>query len=62
MGKIVPFPSETRRRGLAAPEGSAQILFFLGVRYVRDEDDKGDRPNRRGSGSPSSRPRRKKRA
>ena len=63
MGEIVPFRSETRRRALAPPpEGSAQILFFLGVRYYRDEDDKDGRPSRRGSGSSPSRPRRRKRA
>ncbi len=63
MGEIVPFRSDRRRRLPAAPpEGSAQILFFLGVRYCRDEDGKDGQPGRRGSGSSPSRPRRRKRA
>ncbi|MCW2272446.1 hypothetical protein GJ654_13055 [Rhodoblastus acidophilus] len=60
MGQIIPFRCERRRRAPpaadAAPGQGAEILFFLGVRYCRD--DNGDNePNR-----PSSRSRRKKRA
>jgi hypothetical protein len=37
MGKVIAF--QPRARGASiAPEGDAQILFFLGVRYVRTED------------------------
>ncbi len=43
MGEIVTFQSGTRRRVSMPPppQGTAQILFFLGVRYVRDEDENG---------------------
>ncbi|HEY8124744.1 MAG TPA: hypothetical protein VIF88_04905 [Methylocystis sp.] len=37
MGKVIAF--QPRLRGASiAPEGGAQILFFLGVRYVRMDD------------------------
>jgi hypothetical protein len=53
MGKIIAFPAETRRIAGARtppPEGEAQILFFLGVRYSRLDDDERARSarNRRG--------------
>ncbi len=37
MGQIIAFqPRETRAKRVATqPAGSAQILFFLGVRYAR---------------------------
>jgi hypothetical protein len=61
MGEVVSLHLKARRRAPAAPpEGSAQILFFLGVRYCRHEDESGGKPSRRRSGTP--RPRRKKRA
>ncbi len=63
MGEVVPFPGEARRRApLSRPEGPAQILFFLGVRYCREEDGADKAPNRRRGGSASPRPRRRKRA
>jgi hypothetical protein len=63
MGEVVPFHSQARRRTAAAPpEGSAQILFFLGVRYVRHEDDTDTRPGPRHAGGTTPRSRRKKRA
>jgi len=61
MGEIVPFRVGERRRVTAEPpQGSAQILFFLGVRYCRGDDDPDGRPIRRGPVAPRSR--RKKRA
>jgi hypothetical protein len=69
MGQIISFPWAARRRAPHAPEGAspqagpagggAEILFFLGVRYCRDEPGgKGDAPK-----TPSTpRSRRRKRA
>ncbi len=63
MGDVVPFHTQrARRRALAAaPEGPAQILFFLGVRYQRDEDGSDTRPGA-SAGGPTRRSGRKKRA
>ncbi len=62
MGEVVPIREAARRRSQASkPEGSAQILFFLGVRYHRHEEDSDTRP-RRGAGGSTPRSRRKKRA
>jgi hypothetical protein len=39
MGEVTPFRNKSRARaGSAPPEGAAKILFFLGVRYERQED------------------------
>jgi hypothetical protein len=39
MGEVVAFRNKERQRAESAPrEGAAQILFFLGVRYQRQED------------------------
>ncbi|KAF0122019.1 hypothetical protein C5688_13870 [Methylocystis sp. MitZ-2018] len=40
MGKVIAFQPRTRAasKRREAPERDAQILFFLGVRYVRMED------------------------
>ncbi|WP_294540558.1 hypothetical protein [uncultured Rhodoblastus sp.] len=39
MGEVKPFCRNGRTRARSAPpEGPAQILFFLGVRYHRQED------------------------
>jgi hypothetical protein len=71
MGQVIRFRREALRRALDAPQGAsedarlskgysgeAQILFFMGVRYSRDENDDGmdNTPNR----PPASRSRRKK--
>ncbi len=49
MGEIVPFRIARRSRAAAAPpQGSARILFFLGVRYVH-HDDGADGPKGRTS-------------
>jgi hypothetical protein len=54
MGEIIPFRAGQRRRApVEPPPGPAQILFFLGVRYSRDDDDLDGRPSRRGSVAPS---------
>ncbi|CAN2535204.1 hypothetical+protein [Methylocapsa aurea] len=39
MGEIIAFSSKARPAAAAPPlVGGAQILFFLGVRYVRQEN------------------------
>ncbi|TDX67131.1 hypothetical protein EDE12_101673 [Methylosinus sp. sav-2] len=39
MGELIAFSSRARSAAVAPPiVGEAQILFFLGVRYVRPED------------------------
>jgi hypothetical protein len=57
MGQIIAFQTRSHeaRRAPPPPGGEAQILFFLGVRYLRMEDsqpsagglapDSGDRSN-----------------
>jgi hypothetical protein len=42
MGQVIPFKPRARTsRQTAAPmAGGAQILFFLGVRYSRIEDER----------------------
>jgi hypothetical protein len=38
MGEIITFPAERVRRATSTDEGhAAQILFFTGVRYEREE-------------------------
>jgi hypothetical protein len=37
MGEIIPFRAAHRRRVPIEPQGPAQILFFLGVRYCRED-------------------------
>ena len=54
MGEIIPFRAGQRRRApVEPPQGPAQILFFLGVRYSREDDDLDGRPNRRGGATRS---------
>jgi len=68
MGEIVPFPAARRPRAAASPpEGPVEILFFLGVRYVRHEDAVGGPKNDKSNGDKSNgaaprRARRRKRA
>jgi hypothetical protein len=39
MGEIITFPAERVRPKRAADEGqSAQILFFTGIRYEREDE------------------------
>lgn len=39
MGEVIAFRASTRRaRDAKPPSGDAQILFFLGVRYMRIEE------------------------
>lgn len=62
MGEIVPFRAEKRPWSDTPPPGqSAQILFFLGVRYVRDDDETSG-PKKRSSGGSQRPARRRKRA
>lgn len=75
MGEIIAFRNEERLRSdcrqeeprrfsPAPPEGTAQILFFLGVRYSRPEEDPDGRPKRANQrqGLRAARSRRKKQA
>jgi hypothetical protein len=57
MGEIVPLRAASRRRIPAQPpQGPATILFFLGVRYGRDQEGRpvlrpgSPRPNRNTGG------------
>jgi hypothetical protein len=57
MGEIVPLRAVSRRRTpIQPPQGPAKILFFLGVRYGRDQEGRPglrpgvSRPNRNTSG------------
>ncbi|HEY8261625.1 MAG TPA: hypothetical protein VIG55_10475 [Methylosinus sp.] len=56
MGEIIAFGARSRAAARPPAAGEAQILFFLGVRYVRDEPTKRS-PRARGGGG-----KRKKRA
>jgi len=54
MGEIIPFRAAPRRRAPVEPQqGLAQILFFLGVRYCREDGDLDGRPSSRGSSTRS---------
>jgi hypothetical protein len=55
MGEIIAFGARSRAAARPPAAGEAQILFFLGVRYVRDEPKRS--PRARGGGG-----KRKKRA
>ena len=49
MGEIIPIRAGQRRRVPVEPaQGPAQILFFLGVRYCRGDEDLNRRPGPRG--------------
>jgi G:T-mismatch repair DNA endonuclease (very short patch repair protein) len=55
MGEIIPFRAAHRRRApVEPPQGPAQILFFLGVRYRKEDADLDGPPSNR-SGSTRSR-------
>ena len=58
MGEVIAFQPGARRRAAATRSGgTAEILFFLGVRYCRQEDETGETPRPRGAGATSrSRP------
>jgi len=56
MGEVVSFKREARRRiSCAPPEGPAQILFFTGVRYYRDDQDGEANSKARRAAAPRSR-------
>lgn len=57
MGEIIAFRPNAKAAAMPPPApGGAQILFFLGVRYMRDETATKRTPRDRGGGK------RKKRA
>jgi hypothetical protein len=56
MGEIIKLSARPRAAASPPAPGEAQILFFLGVRYVRDEPTRRS-PRARGGGG-----KRKKRA
>ncbi len=63
MGEIVPFHKARRlRAAVNPPAGSAEILFFLGVRYVRHEDTADSSKKQNTERRAPGRARRKKRA
>jgi len=54
MGEIIPIRAGQRRRApVEPPQGPAQILFFLGVRYCRGDEDLNRRPGPRGDAASS---------
>ncbi len=42
MGQVIAFRLQAQPKLRPPPDGPAQILFFTGVRYQRDEPDSGD--------------------
>ncbi len=63
MCEIVPFRIVGRPRAAGSPpEGPAQILFFLGVRYVRHDDGADGPKDSASEGGASRKGRRRKRA
>jgi hypothetical protein len=65
MGEVTPFRNKGRARAESPPpEGSGQILFFLGVRYERQHGGRDGEAGADGGprGSGGARARRKKRA
>ncbi|MGO8738326.1 hypothetical protein [Rhodoblastus sp.] len=62
MGEVMPFHTARRPRAVAAPEGPARILFFLGVRYVRHDDGADGPKGRPSEGGAVRKTRRRKRA
>jgi len=61
MGELIAFSSKARS---AAPAprivGEAQILFFLGVRYVRSEEAATKAPSDRGGATSGGRKRKRR--
>lgn len=60
MGEVIAFRRREKpsRHSHAAPAGDAQILFFLGVRYMRMDDPlDGFAPQTPASGKPGGRKR-----
>jgi hypothetical protein len=62
MGEVIAIQSRRRRSQAAPPGGTAEILFFLGVRYCREGDESNDSTAPRRARAAAARPRRKKRA
>lgn len=65
MGEVIAFDTSARRaqRSAEPATGEAQILFFLGVRYMRMEEPHDPAPRRAaGGGAKPSGGKRKRRA
>lgn len=64
MGEIIVFPSSMKPIGAMRPpaDGSARILFFLGVRYVRLDEERTAGAPHAGGGEPGRGKKRKRRA
>jgi hypothetical protein len=63
MGEILPFRIESRPRAAKVPpQGPAEILFFMGVRYERHDDGTSGPQSRAPAGAAPRRQRRRKRA
>lgn len=64
MGEIIAFETREKipRRASAPPTGDAQILFFLGVRYMRMDDPPGVIEAHTPGGRPRGGRKRKRRA
>jgi hypothetical protein len=55
MGEIIAFNARSRAAAPPPAPGGAKILFFLGVRYVRDAPTKGSPRDRGGGGKKKKR-------
>ncbi|PWB81880.1 MAG: hypothetical protein C3F11_13700 [Methylocystaceae bacterium] len=64
MGEIIAFPSSPKPIGAPRPpiDGGGEILFFLGVRYVRGDDERTRGAPRTGGGEAGRGKKRKRRA
>lgn len=61
MGELIAFPSKARSAAPApAIFGEAQILFFLGVRYVRQDETTTKAPSDRGGATSGGRKRKRR--
>lgn len=64
MGEVIAFDTGVRRarRKVETGTGEAQILFFLGVRYMRVEEPNEPAPRRASGGAKPTGGKRKRRA
>lgn len=64
MGEVIAFQMREKvsRRASTPPSGDAQILFFLGVRYMRMDDLPGALETHTSGGRPRGGRKRKRRA
>lgn len=62
MGEIIAFPANMKPAGAMPPQGDgARILFFLGVRYVRLDEERTKGAPSAGGGEAAGRGRKRKR-